>query len=110
MRVYIDSRINTFFIEGVSSGPVTDFAVSNDNDLVSIYRPSLTVYDIYRLSYTLLQDQNGNYFPSVGSCIQYLTRLTVYQGALTAVYPLNLDPNNNYLTLDQLYVTDGGNW
>jgi hypothetical protein len=110
VRVYIDSRINTLYIEGVTSGPVTDFTISKSGDLISIYRISLQEYELANVDYRNLSDQNGNPFPDVNTAVAYLTSLTVYQGPITAVYPLVLDPNNNYLSLLQEVVTDGGNF
>lgn len=110
MRVYIDSRINVFYIETVSYGPVTDYVVSANGNNISIYRTSLKQYDIYQVPYTVLTDQNGNSFTDVNAAVNYLTALTVYQGPITAIYPLQLNTSNNNLSLDKTDVTDGGNY
>ncbi len=110
MKIYIDSRINQFFIQGVSSGPVIDYQVTASGNNISVFRPSTQAFDIYNIPFTALSDVNGNAFSDVTKCLNYLTALTVYQGALNAIYPLQLNSTNNNLTLDQISVTNGGDF
>ncbi len=72
MRCYSVKDVGQFFIEGVTDGPMVDFSVQRMGDLISIYRTSHQLYELFQVHFTTIQTSAGLTYPTASQTEEYL--------------------------------------
>lgn len=110
IRIYIDKVSNFFFIEGVASGPVSDFQVTTTGNTVSVYRPSTGHYELRYVDFSNIVRTDGTSFASSQEVADYIT-IQLVPTVTQVAYPLYFDQaDQGILKLDKDDLSDGGSF
>jgi hypothetical protein len=104
LKIYKNNKNNTLYIEGVTSGLISEFNIERNNDLFSIWRIGGSYYEIKNIHYSSFLDKYNQSFENSDLLHEYLLELLIpnveyiqYCETVTVTYINNFIHLLNYI-------------